>query len=279
MRVEHAHVAMFVRAIGHGLHWPAMQASTSLMVPKEELSRLAGLNQAFNGALSIVAPTLGAFLLIIVPLHGTMIFDVATAVLAISPLLVLHVPQPQRRTVASGEGKGDVSYLRGSTVRLWQDVREGMRLIWEWPELRRLAIIAALLNFLFSPAFALLPLLVTRDFDGQAFEIGWMESAVGAGIAVSGLVLSVWGGFRRRILTSLMGILVMGAGVLLVGMTPERLLWLALVGMFLTGLMNSMPSWCQRCRDASSPRYRWPHLAWLLPVPSLTLSASASGTS
>ena len=58
-------------------------------------------------------------------------------------------------------------------------------------------------NFLFNPAFSLLPLLVTNYFGGKALHLGWLEAAVGIGVLLGGLVLSAWGGFRRRILTSL----------------------------------------------------------------------------
>src|SRR5574340_1045017 len=56
-RIEtwHIYVAMFLRSLGGAFHWPAMQASTSPMVPKEHLPRLAGANQALNGLINIAA--------------------------------------------------------------------------------------------------------------------------------------------------------------------------------------------------------------------------------
>ncbi|NIV39165.1 MAG: MFS transporter, partial [Anaerolineae bacterium] len=63
IEVWHVYVIMVVRSVGGAFHWPAMQASTSLMVPKEHLSRVAGLNQAMKGALNIIGPPLGALLL------------------------------------------------------------------------------------------------------------------------------------------------------------------------------------------------------------------------
>jgi len=46
---------LFLRSIGGIFHWPAMQASTTLMVPREHYSRIAGINQAVRGALNIIA--------------------------------------------------------------------------------------------------------------------------------------------------------------------------------------------------------------------------------
>ena len=51
----HIYVLMFIRAAGGAFHWPAMRASTSLMVPQKHLSRIAGLNQALFGVANIVS--------------------------------------------------------------------------------------------------------------------------------------------------------------------------------------------------------------------------------
>ena len=61
---------LFLRAVGGIFHWPAMQASTSLMVPEKHLTRIAGLNQTLRGALNIVTPPLGALLISLIPTTG-----------------------------------------------------------------------------------------------------------------------------------------------------------------------------------------------------------------
>lgn len=225
MEVWHVYLIMFFRAIGGIFHWPAMQASTSLMVPDEHLSRVAGLNQAMRGGLNIVAPPIGAMLMSIIPLYSIMGIDVATAAFAILPLFFVAIPQPERST--SGAKR---------PPSLWQDVREGMRYIWSWPGLLIILVMASVINFLLTPAFVLAPILVTQYFGGEAMELGWLESAFGVGIVLGGLILSVWGGFRRRILTTLMGLIGIGIGVVIVGTAPNSALYLALAGFFLSGL-------------------------------------------
>ena len=63
VQVWHIFVVLFLRAAGSMFHWPAMQASTSMMVPEKHLSRVAGINQAISGGLNIAAPPLGALLM------------------------------------------------------------------------------------------------------------------------------------------------------------------------------------------------------------------------
>jgi len=57
---------------------------------------------------------------------------------------------------------------------------------------------------------------------------------------VGGLLLSVWGGFKKKIHTSLFGVVGMGIGILLLASAPPQLFLLAVVGMGLTGLMNAL---------------------------------------
>jgi DHA3 family macrolide efflux protein-like MFS transporter len=103
-----------------------------------------------------------------------------------------------------------------------------------------LLIMAVTINFLFFPAFSLMPILVTKHFGGEALQLGWMNSAFSAGIVLGGLVLSAWGGFSRRIVTTLMGLVGMGMGTLAIGLAPEMAFLLALAGIFITGFMNSI---------------------------------------
>jgi MFS transporter, DHA3 family, macrolide efflux protein len=83
-----------------------------------------------------------------------------------------------------------------------------------------------------------MPILVTKHFGGGALQLGWLESGWGIGVVVGGLVLSAWGGFRRRVVTSLSGIAGAGIGMLIVGFSPAGALAMAVAGMFLSGFMN-----------------------------------------
>jgi DHA3 family macrolide efflux protein-like MFS transporter len=57
-------------------------------------------------------------------------------------------------------------------------------------------------------------------------------------VVVGGLILGVWGGFRRRIFTSMVGLTGIGLGFLLVGLAPSTAFVLAVGAMFLAGVMN-----------------------------------------
>jgi len=151
---------LFVRAVGGAFHWPAIQAATALMVPKEHLTRVAGLNQALHGLGMVLSPPLGALLLEILDVQGVLAIDVVTWAIAVVPLLSIRIPEPAE---SSTEPAGS-SVLTG--------LREGLRFVVGWRGVVLLIGALALMNFVVNPAFVLLPLYVARVLDGGALHLG-----------------------------------------------------------------------------------------------------------
>jgi DHA3 family macrolide efflux protein-like MFS transporter len=228
VQVWHVYVVMFVRAACGAFHWPAMQASTTLMVPEEHLARVAGLNQALQGLGAIVAPPLGALLLNVLPMQGVLAVDVVTAILAIAPLFLVHVPQPERAAVST----------QASRPSMMADLREAVRFLRAWPGILMIIAIAVLVNLLIFPALSLQPLLVTEHFGGDALQLAWLQSAFGVGMVSGGVTLSVWGGFKRRSLTGLLALALSGAGFAAIGVAPANTFPMALGAMFFAWFMN-----------------------------------------
>lgn len=229
VQIWQVYALLFIRSVCGGFHWPAMQASTTLMVPKEHLTRIQGLNQMLQGGMSIIAAPLGALFLALLPMQGILAIDVFTATLAIVPLFFFQVPQPARNDLHP-DANGKSSFK--------QDFMAGLSYVWSWPGLMLIGAMATVINFLLTPAFSLLPILVTKHFNGQAIQLATLESFYGIGVILGGLVLGAWGGFKRRVLTSLVGLVAMGAGCLLMGLLPPTAFIIAVaVGLFL-GFVN-----------------------------------------
>ncbi len=225
----HVYVLMFFRSAMGGLQWPAMEASTSLMAPKEYLARIQGLNRMLAGLMNIGAAPLGALLLGLLPMQGVLAVDVGTALLAIVPLLFVGIPQPERSAA---------SETKSSSISA--EMAAGFRYLWAWPGLLMIAVMATVVNLVLVPTSALQPILVTEHFKGQAFHLAWLESAWGFGVVAGGLTLSAWGGFKRRVLTSLVGLFVLGASVAALGLVPAQGFWMAVGCMFVVGFSNPM---------------------------------------
>lgn len=227
IQVWHIYVAMFVRSVAGSFQFPAVQSSTSLMVPDEQLARVQGLNQMLQGISMIVAPPLGALMLSLMPFASIMAVDIFTALLAIVLVLIIRIPQPQQAD------------SKPNTLRsVWQDFRQGVQYIFSWPGLIGIMIISSLLNLLLTPAFSLMPILVTNHLQGGAVQLAWINTTFGVGIIVGGALLGIWGGFKRKITTSMFGLLGMAIGVLLIGFAPFAGFWWVITGSAFVGVMN-----------------------------------------
>jgi DHA3 family macrolide efflux protein-like MFS transporter len=230
VQIWHIYGILAIRSLGGAFHGPAMTASTSLMVPNKHLARIAGANQTLQGLLNIFAPPLGALLIELISTQNVLLIDVGTAAFAILPLFFIPIPQPARHArQASGEIE-KTSYM--------QDLREGFSYVVRWKGLLGIIILAMLLNFMLVPASSLLPLVITKVFNGGAPELGWAESVFGIGVIVGGVLLSIWGGFKRRIVTSFSGIIGIGLGIVLVGFVPATMFYLLLIAQFVVGFMQ-----------------------------------------
>jgi DHA3 family macrolide efflux protein-like MFS transporter len=204
-----------------------MQASTSLMVPKDQLTRVAGMNQTLGGVLNIFGAPLGALLMELLPLHSVMLIDVGTAALAIAPLFFVHIPQPARaKTEEQTSGKQSI----------WSDLGDGLRYMQSWPGLIILTAIAMAIKIVLTPAFSLIPLLVKDHLNGDAAQLSLLEAVLGGGTVAGGMILSVWGGFDKKVHTMTLGMLGFAIAFMIWGLVPANMFWLAVVGAACIGL-------------------------------------------
>lgn len=227
VQLWHIFILLFIRAVAGTFHMTAMQASTSLMVPEKHLSRIAGLNQTLNGVVGLAAPPLGALLLASSPIFVVLSVDVITALIAITPLIFILIPQPVNM-VESGSA---------SIKSVISDVKTGFGYVFKWRGLFYVLILAALINFLLAPVNTFIPLLVTKYFNGGVWQIGWFETSTAVGVILGGVGLSIWGGFKKKIITSLTGVFGLAVGVLIVALAPQQFIWTAIIGMGITGIM------------------------------------------
>jgi DHA3 family macrolide efflux protein-like MFS transporter len=225
VEIWHVYAIILIRSLGTAFHQPAMTSSTSLMVPSKHLAQVAGANQMLQGVIGIVAPPLGALLIEVFSTQDVLLIDMATALFAVLPLIFIPIPQPVRSTEQKKTTYG-------------QDLREGFRYVVQWRGLLGLIILAMILNFLLIPDSALLPLVVTKIFNGGATELGWAEALFGVGMIAGGILLGAWGGFKRRIITSFSGIIGIGLGSILIGIVPDGKFHFLLTANFIIGFMQ-----------------------------------------
>lgn len=222
----HVYVLMFIRSSMQAFQQPAAGASTAMLVPQGWLPRVAGLNQTLQGIMTIAAAPLGALALSVLPMQGALLIDVVTALLGIVPLFVFTIPQLRKPSHQLGSIQGDFMV--------------GLRYTAARPSFVMLFAIIGLVVLTVLPTFSLTPLLVKQHFGGGINDVAFMEFLAGLGIILGGVFITVWGGFKKRIVTMLVAFVVSCGAVALTALSPSNALWLAAMWWFISGATFSI---------------------------------------
>jgi len=198
------------RGVMQAFHYPAASAITPLMVPKERLSRMNGLNYLLSGAVSLVGPVVAAVLLEVWRIQDILWIDALTFTVAIVPLLLIVVP--------SVRAEGSKSSFRS-------DFLEGFAFIKGAKGFLTVIIVATALNFLLTPLSTLLPYFVKFDHLGNAPDLAFVMAFFQGGILTGGLLMSVISGFKKKMLAITVSIYVIFFGYVLVALTPTGSFW------------------------------------------------------
>ena len=195
--------------------FPAYSAAVTTMISKKQYGRASGMLSSAQFASGIFAPGLAALFLATIGIAGILTIDVVTFLVAIGALLMVHVPQP----VITLEGQKS----RGS---LWTESVYGFRYIFARTSLLALLLIFFCVNLLAPFAFTLLaPMILSRTGD-DATILGLIQSTIGVSGVVGSIVLSAWGGPKRRIHGILLGLLLVTMGMLFLGVGQTPVLWI-----------------------------------------------------
>jgi DHA3 family macrolide efflux protein-like MFS transporter len=194
LQVWHFYVINVLIGLGNAFQWPAYSAAISTMVPKEQYGRANGMMSFVQAGPGVVAPLLAGALLPFIGLKGILLIDIATFVLAIGMLMLVHVPQPAH-TVEGQAGKGS----------LLQEAAFGFKYIFKRPSLLGFVVMLFFANlFLGFPNSVHVPLILSRT-GNSSLVLGAVETAGAISWTLGSVIMSAWGGPKRRINGVLIG--------------------------------------------------------------------------
>lgn len=209
--------------------WPAYQAATTLLVPKERYSQASGMVSMAEAVGQLVAPFLGGVLIAVGGVATLLVVDAVTFTFAIGTLLIVRFPKPPASKVGE-ESQGS----------LWQESLFGFRYLWNRHGLFALLLFFAGVNLSFgfiSPIFVAYMLSFTSPG-----TMGTLLSLGATGMLVGSIVASAWKGTSRRVLGIISATVVLGFMLIAVGSATWAVsvvvaLW---IGMFVVPLSQAM---------------------------------------
>ena len=215
LQIWHLYLVGFLSGIFQAFQYPAYSAAVTMMVPKEQYARTSGMAELAGSASGVLAPLLAGVLLGIIGTAGIMFVDVATLVLAVTTLAFVRIPQPPV-TEAGRQSRGS----------LWKESLYGFRYILERPSLLGLQLLFAVGNLIDYAGFVLFAPMILARTEGNELVLGSVQSAGAFGAVIGGLLLSVWGGPKRRIHGVLMGWALASLGMIAMGFGEILVVWM-----------------------------------------------------
>ncbi|MEW5942159.1 MAG: MFS transporter, partial [Chloroflexota bacterium] len=188
LEVWHLYAAAIFQGLGNAFQWPAYSAAISTMLPKEQYGRANGMMSLVESGPQVVAPLLAGALLPLIGLTGILTIDVVTFVFAALVLAFVFIPQP-KQTEEGAQAQGNIL----------QEAAFGFRYIFARPSLLGLQMIFFFGNLFTGIAFTVMTPMILSRTNNDSVILGLVMSAGAIGGVVGGVILSVWGGFKRRV--------------------------------------------------------------------------------
>jgi MFS family permease len=215
LELWHIYITLAIGSTFGAFQWPAYSAATTLLVPKKHLGRAAGMVQTAEAVANIASPAIAGVLLITINIWGVIFIDFATFLFALTTLMIIRVPNAP----PSPESEEKTSFLHQITF--------GMKYITSRHGLLGLLIFFALANFIGGFTNVLFTPLIL-SFASPAI-LGSILSIGGVGMLAGGLVMSAWGGPRKKIVGIIGFSVLSGIALALVGIRTNVVLITAAV--------------------------------------------------
>jgi len=220
----------FVRSVGQGVQSPAVRAFIPQIVPKDHLTKINGFQSSINSFVTLTSPMLGGALMTFAPLEALFFLDVVTAIIAIF-ILFFFVKIPQKEET-------ELKIPVQNSKNYFSELKEGLKYIKNHGFVIRIVLISAIYIFLFVPAGLLKPLQVTRNFGADVWRLTAIEITFSVGILAGGVLIGVWGGFKKRVHTMTLSFVL--CGLLIIGSGFVQSFWLYLAILFLIGFSTPL---------------------------------------
>lgn len=209
LQTWHIYVLVTIGSVFSAFQEPAYQASVSMIVPKKDLTRANGIAQTAQAIQSILTPLIAGGLFVTIGMRGIILIDFVTYFFAVGALLIVRIPQP----AFQAEEKKQRGQVR-------QDISFGWKYLRARPGLFGLLWYFAMVNFLLNFAGVLTGPLVLSSHPASAY--GLVQTTLGAGLLIGGLLISVWGGPKTKRVPVLIGCIAAAAvGVLIAGLNRQ----------------------------------------------------------
>lgn len=208
----HVYVLVTVLGIFAAFQVPAAATVVTSMVPKERYTQANGLRSLSDAGSQMLSPVLAG---VILGLSGgnlqlVFIIDLITMSIALTLLLLVHIPAPPPSTEQPGTFRKDLTY--------------GFAFLNRYRGLLNLTIAIAFLSFFAQAGFTVLGPLILARTGGDELVYGLVSSAIGVGGLIGGAIVTAFGARIQGIRTLGITLVLASLAITAVGL-GEGVVW------------------------------------------------------
>lgn len=195
--------ALVVRSAGTGIQTPAVNAMIPQIVPQSHLMKVNGINSTLSSMMMFLSPAASGAVLSAAPFEAALLIDVLTAVIGVGITATIRVIPYEKLSRPGNTGL--------------EEMRDGFRYLKENNVIKRLLLFQIAILFLVSPSAFLTPLMVSRTFGREVWRLTASEMTYSLGMVLGGILIASWGGFKKRMNTTMAagafyGLIMIGLG-------------------------------------------------------------------
>lgn len=215
LEIWNIYIIALIGSVFSAFQEPAFGASIVMLVPRKDLQRANGMTQMTNALGNLVPPLIAGLLFGVIGLKGIMLIDFITYFAALGTVIISRIPQPERIEPEEKESQ-------------WREAMAGWRYLKSTGGLLGLVFYFALVNFMINYAAVLTSPMVLAAFSPAV--LGYIQTAGGVGMLIGSIILSVWGGPKKKIISILIFVSISSTGLVIAGLRPNA--YLIAIGYF-----------------------------------------------
>ena len=207
-------VMAVVRSVGAGVQMPAVNAVIPQLVPEEHLMRYNGINATMQSIVQFAAPAVAGAVLSIGTFRSALLIDIVTAGIGIGLLSCVLLPKqevPNENVSVLSEIKAGISYSFSNKI------------------IGRVLTVYGLFILLSVPAGFMAALLVSRVYGDTYWYLTAVELVGFAGMTLGGVLMGIWGGFKSRLRTFSVGLVILSIMTIGMGVSPYFIIYLLMM--------------------------------------------------
>lgn len=202
-------IILFGRSVGAAFHEPSLQATTPLIVPKEQLAQYAGYAQSFQSISDLLSPAAASVLFAAYSLHRIILIDIIGAAFAMTMLIFIELPHPH-------------AVPHTKRKKFLPDLKAGISALRNQKSMFVLMVVCAIYSIIYSPIGTMFPLVSISHFGAGVQGSALVETTFAIGTFVGSFLLGMLGRKIKMVPSIAASIALYGLGVFITGLLPRN---------------------------------------------------------